>query len=965
MRIFVASPKDVANYREAVLRVAERSNRENDAKLGTPGYLEVVDWTAHLADLQSLPEEAILEHVEIGEHDLFIGMAWLAFDPDTDSPHGSTERNFSLALSHWRQKRPASGLFCRCMRLPDRLTDINGKAFDRVSQFFSRFALDGDNPAQYYEFDTATDLEEYLVEHLNGRLRKVVGLGTDTLPAVESSAAAAQAAADTPAAATADVDDGASEFERKMQEGKAYEVSFLSLEIAREDAVVEAERDNPQAVQILFRAFRELARSTANKYGGEIFRWQDGGGLLIFWSSRSFDHAIMTGLKVLHNLPVFNLDPDQNPLGVNIKTRSAAHDAVIVFQRPARSIESNDIDFVVELQRQHTDAAELSITRRLLERVDKRLRPHFKFKDRFENEPVYSCRLPSNQKGPDPKSLDDFIKRISQQDDAARKVLGTPPADLDIAALEGLSTATDEIYSILNKFCTSYSNLDTSWDKGVFRHLANAASALMGKEAELWKTLRKTYISGTFSASKASKLEAIVKTAARRRARPVVILDKLAQRCHSLAGDRVEAPVDTAAGDELTKRLDAFIKADTLDVETALTELLLHHKEQMLDALVRGDAADPRLAKLFDKLWKTADLVLLDDLYSIRGRQRADEPKAFEVLIKPDAKDGRFRVIRTLLAKAEEPSEEEIRELLQGIGYTPSDEDIQTALRCLVLGHHKAGIRRRAAFRLSTDSMWQVISHPNMPLISLQAIGERVKRTEGEDIQKIFFDCVRARVESAIESANSHQELAAIANLLVLLIDLPFLVEGGYFERFDDLLRRLLEQSQKQNYEVEYFERLRKTLEEAYKNNPEKGPSKPPAGIQKLPLTIQRRLASESRYVYWFVTHPDPRIATETLRHVGLMNIERVLRLREVNSAVMNNLLRKPELFTRNQAMVAALNHPKCSQEFATKHLMTLSRSRQGMAALQKVASNPSANPAVRAAAKRSLAGNKGRMARR
>lgn len=87
------------------------------------------------------------------------------------------------------------------------------------------------------------------------------------------------------------------------------------------------------------------------------------------------------------------------------------------------------------------------------------------------------------------------------------------------------------------------------------------------------------------------------------------------------------------------------------------------------------------------------------------------------------------------------------------------------------------------------------------------------------------------------------------------------------------------------------------------------------------------------------------------------MNIERVLRLREVNSSVMQAILRKPELFTRTQALFAALNHPKCTQEFATRYVPNLARTRQGAATLQKVVNNPSANPVVRSAAKRAMAG--------
>ncbi|MEO1084708.1 MAG: hypothetical protein AAFY88_10750, partial [Acidobacteriota bacterium] len=171
----------------------------------------------------------------------------------------------------------------------------------------------------------------------------------------------------------------------------------------------------------------------------------------------------------------------------------------------------------------------------------------------------------------------------------------------------------------------------------------------------------------------------------------------------------------------------------------------------------------------------------------------------------------------------------------------------------------------------------------------------------------------------------------------------------------DDLLARFLNRAQSVGMKIDYFERLRKTLEEARRTAGEKGPAKPPAGIKSLPLTIQRRLAGEARYIYWFVTHPDPRIACETLRHIGLMHVERVLRLREINSSVLLAILRKPELFTRQQAILAALNHPKCTQEFANKYTPSMTRSRQGRQALEKISQNPSASPVVRSTAKRAL----------
>ncbi|MCP3962008.1 MAG: hypothetical protein GY719_29550 [bacterium] len=971
MKIFLASPSDVANYKQATKRVTDRLNEENGVKLGSELFLEVVDWNSHIAPLMSLPESAVLEEVEIGDNDLFLGIAWLSFDnllgeatPATADFGPSTERNFELAFNSWKDRDPARCLLYRCMRLPEKLTDINGKAFDRITRYFSRFHLGDNNPATYSEFNSSTDLEEQLASRLSAIQQSLEGARADTgaveepigatetakTPAPAAAPPAEKPASETPAEPTM------AEFEKRMQPGKAYEVSFLSIEIVETPQIAKLAKQNPQGVETLYRSFRELVDGTAASYGGEVFSWSDNGGLMIFWSNRSYDHAIMTGLKVLHSLPVFNLDPKQNPIAVGVKTRAAAHDAVIIFQLPSSDISSEDLDFAVQMQRDNTEPAELSITRRLLERIDNRLKPHFKFKGRFEGEPVYACRLPAAEREPEQANLQEFTRRLERRTSQVREILDLPTSDLDISSLEAMSTAIDETYSILNKYCSSFSNVDRDWPVEFFRQLAATTRKMMREEADVWKKLRKCYVSGKLTAGKARRLEAIVQAASRRRSRPVVILDKLEQRCTALAGSGTEeeAAEPPNVDDDLIKKVDVLIKADALDSETALTELLLNRKQAFLE-FVASYSKEARHKHLLDKLWETADLILLDDLYSIRGRQRANEQKVFEVLTSAPVEDGRFRLLHKALSQAAGPTDKAILAELEHAGGKAEKPDLQIVWRCTVLGHREIEVRKAAAMKLTPNSMWQAVSLPNVPVASLYAIGERVNKAGNEDAEKIFFDCIRARLEHVVETFRTREEASMLTQLIMVLLDFPFLVETGYFERFDDILRKFLERSQKAGVKVEYFESLRKTLEEARKTA-DKSPSKPPAGIKKLPLTIQRRLAGEARYVYWFVSHPDPRIAGETLRHVGLMNIERVLRLREVNAAVFGALLKKPELFTRSAPLIAALNHPKCTQNFANRYISTMARSRQGLQELQKLANNPSANPVVRSAAKRMTA---------
>lgn len=946
MRLLLAATLDLSDERQAATRVVERLNELHQAQPGDELHLELVDWNETAAAVAHLPEATAFRSLAVEPNDIFVGLAWLRFDRVEDRLGGegrqvATERDLELAYNFWKTLRHPNAFFFRCMRLPRSLADIDSREFDRIGLFFKRFDSPEKNRFVYQEFAGAADFEAALELELGKVLARL----------------RAERAARQPApAAGRQMARGTTQFEAKMEPGKAYEVSFLQLEICDFAGLQQRYAKQPGHLDQLAAAFQELVVSTSKVYGGELFSWTPSGGLVMFWAKRSYDHAIMSGLKVLHSLPVFNLDAAQNPLGEAVDIRASAHDAVIVFQLPIEQIASADIHFVHELLAKGTEAGELTIARRLLERIDDRLKPHFKFKNRYDREPIYSCKLPTAQREGQRPAVGEFVERVKRQSSLVLGLLHGPASTLDLGAVESVSTAVDEAYSVINRFCLAFSNLDPAWPKEALVELLRGAEAMRADEAAIWARLRELVADTRMQPAMARRFEAMVQASSRRRSRPVVILEKLVERSSSLVQTGAEPKRQVEIGEAFLKAADKLIKADDLDSETALTELLLHHKNVLLEYL-QSQPNDERSRRLAGKLWETADLALLDDLYSLREHRRADERKIFDVLIQPGVADGRFRIVRELLASQSRPEEVVLGQLFSRLNLRPMPADLQVIWRCLVLGHPLEEVRIFSAMKLTPHSMWQVISLPSMPIQSIYAIGDRMSKTEGDDARKIFFDCTRARIDQAADAFRTREEFDAITKLILLLLGFNFLAETGYFERFDDILRKYLANAQAKGMRVDYFENVRRTLEEARANAGELGPSKPPAGIKNLPLTLQRRLAGEARYIYWFVTHPDPRIACETLRHIGLMHVERVLRLREVNGTVLQALLRKPELFTRSQALIAALNHPKCTQEFATKYISSLVRSRQGREALDGIAQNSSANPVVRAAAKRAMAG--------
>ncbi len=99
LRVFVASPGDVAAEREHVKTVADELNRGIAAQAGF--VLDVVRWETHARPDMGRAEQLILD--QIGQCDLFVGIMWRRFGTPTGVAGSGTEEEFDHALRAWRR----------------------------------------------------------------------------------------------------------------------------------------------------------------------------------------------------------------------------------------------------------------------------------------------------------------------------------------------------------------------------------------------------------------------------------------------------------------------------------------------------------------------------------------------------------------------------------------------------------------------------------------------------------------------------------------------------------------------------------------------------------------------------------------------------------------------------------------------------------------------------------------------
>lgn len=940
LRLFVASPGDVGPHRDRVNQVATRLNRAGGLADQLQVMIEVVRWESHVAPLMGRPQAVIIEQVQAESWDIFVGILWLRFGTPTGARShersedfaSGTEEEFELAYSLWKASERPRILFYRCMQPPENLAHIDAQQFGKVKSFFDRFGPQGLTPGLYYTFVTWDEFEKKLEQDLSSLLLANKAL-TEVSPAAPSRAIADLASI--------------------YRSGQSYQVALLSVDIVSHSQLVRKYREKPDLVQRLMTNFYEMASQIAAKHEGHIFSWAGDGGLLIFSGERYRERAIFSGLQLQSDMAIFNINTQKNPFAEPLAIRLAAHEGPLVFCEPVGSISSAVLNFVVHLQQRATDPGEFNITDNLIDNISPHISERFAFKLRFDGVPVYGYSLVAADSQPSIGALERVEDELCEKGRVLVS-LADSAANLDGDGLESLSVAVENFYTLLQGFCSSLKVVDERWSTEFLMVVHRLGRAFASQEAQVWIRLRQLF--NNLRAGGDAELVAVIQATSSRRSRPVLFLEKLCRDVEKRLAERSSARVEGSKGDvtggDLIERISKLLQADELDRQMLWADILTNFKDALVEYLLSRPLEREALT---NELWRSADIVLHSE--TMYFQRRRFERRLTALLSEGSMIDPRFAAVRSLLGTESVASTDEIILLMQQCGVRPERSDIEIAWRCLAIGHEDPATQRRAAEELDLQSIWQLVARPRIPISLLGAIGRRLKEREGVEFQKVFFDASRSNILEEIGFAKDKQSIAQLTRIVLLLSEFEFMVESSYFERFDELLSRFLETVRGVGLRVEYFEKIRRQIDSTRR---ERGyPSGTiPKNIRELPLGIQRRLAGEAVYLTWFVRHPDSRIALETLRHLTLGNIERVLRMPEVNGELMREILSRPEFFARRSAVALALVHPKCTVEFARIHIAQLRSSTvDGVRILRALAGNQGANPSVRALARGAAGG--------
>lgn len=199
IRIFCATPGDVAEERRRLIEIVDEINRHGQLAEKSGILFEVLTWEKGDSHTIARPESMILEQLEPESWDIFIGILWSRFGSHTGVKHlnvgksfeSGTYEEFIEAYSRWQKSGRPQILLYRCERAPENLDDIDVAQYERVKDFFAQLKPDGLYSGFYRTYQTPEDFGLRLHADLNSFIfayrRKA-----EQAPAVETRPSASQ-----------------------------------------------------------------------------------------------------------------------------------------------------------------------------------------------------------------------------------------------------------------------------------------------------------------------------------------------------------------------------------------------------------------------------------------------------------------------------------------------------------------------------------------------------------------------------------------------------------------------------------------------------------------------------------------------------------------------------------------------------------------------------------------------------
>lgn len=173
LRVFVASPGDVSEERDALSKLISELNLTISVVAPEKEVsLEVVRWETHAFPSAGRPQAVINE--QIGKYDIFIGIMWTRFGTPSGVAESGTEEEFNRAYESWRQHGRPQIMFYFCQAPAAPAASISeAEQIVQVVRFRQKLATE----ALVWEYGSHSAFTDTVRPHLLQVLRTAMMVG--------------------------------------------------------------------------------------------------------------------------------------------------------------------------------------------------------------------------------------------------------------------------------------------------------------------------------------------------------------------------------------------------------------------------------------------------------------------------------------------------------------------------------------------------------------------------------------------------------------------------------------------------------------------------------------------------------------------------------------------------------------------------------------------------------------------
>ena len=166
LRVFLASPGDVSQEREAFARVVDEFN----VTIGplSDCRIEAVRWETHATPDAGRPQAVIND--QLSDYDIFIGIMWRRFGTPTGIAGSGTEEEYTIAFEKWKTNPELVLMFYFCE------TPFYPRSVDELEQMrhVLSFRKELEGKALTWTYNTSISFEADIRKHLSVRIPRLL-----------------------------------------------------------------------------------------------------------------------------------------------------------------------------------------------------------------------------------------------------------------------------------------------------------------------------------------------------------------------------------------------------------------------------------------------------------------------------------------------------------------------------------------------------------------------------------------------------------------------------------------------------------------------------------------------------------------------------------------------------------------------------------------------------------------------